>query len=342
MKQQRFLEIDLIKIISCLAVMAIHVSARGISDPTITGTARNVSQFINGISFFAVPSFIFLSGLALMLRYGGQTVSYSAFIKKRMNSIVLPYLFWGFTYFLIYTFGGYYNFDLNNILSVIFLGTGEYHLYFVVILFQLYLLFPALKAVLERIGTPMGLFLLLSVHVAYTAFAPSFPYMDRVFVPYLIFFCAGMFWGRHYTIMNLWIQTHVRFIVFLYLCFAVLYIDARFRPESFVAFIPQLWQLFSLASILMLMTFGTAAEKAIPVQAGTKRIQTMSAATFYVYLAHPLVIAFFNKICDDVGFHDLSLVMPLCYVVTTLVSFWCALEYLKYKEHKKQNRAESN
>lgn len=342
MKKQRFLEIDLIKIISCLAVIAIHVSARGISDPSITGLTRNVSQFINGISFFAVPSFIFLSGLALMLRYKDCPVPYVPFVKKRTHSILVPYLFWGFAYFLIYTFGGFYNFDLNNIMSVIFLGTGEYHLYFVVILFQLYLLFPLLKTIVEQIGTMASVLLTLAIHLGYSVYAPSFPYMDRVFVPYLLFFSAGMLWGRHYDLLKNWTKNSRGVIYGLYLTATALYLNSRFFPESTVGQLPQLWQLFSLASVLLLMTIATANASKLTDSARITGIVTLGAATFYVYLAHPLFIAGFYELFNSLGFRNISILMPVCYGLVTVLSFWGALHYLKFKSRKKENGAESN
>lgn len=338
LKQQRALEIDLIKIVSCLAVIAIHVSARGISDPAITGITRNVSQFVNGISFFAVPSFIFLSGLALMLRYHGEPVSYASFVKKRTGSIVFPYLFWSFTYFLIYTFGGFYNFDLNNILAVIFLGMGEYHLYFVVILFQLYLLFPLLKAIIEQLGTAVGSLLVLAIHLAYSAYTPSFPYMDRIFVPYLVFFCAGMFWGRHYEELKGWTRDHGVPISCIYLIFSGLYLNLRFAPESQLAHIPQLWQLFSFSTILLLMTVASSYVYPRLKPEQSSGILTLSAATFYVYLAHPLFIAGFYELSNSLGFRNISILMPVCYGLVTVLSFWGALQYLKFKSRKKKER----
>ncbi len=331
MKQHRFLEIDLIKIISCLAVIAIHVSARGITDPAVTEMTRNLSQFINGISFFAVPGFIFLSGLALMLRYSGRPVSFVPFVKKRTRSILIPYLFWSFTYFLIYTFGGFYNFDLNNILSVIFLGMGEYHLYFVVILFQLYLLFPLLKAVIEGVGTVRGALLVLGIHLAYSAYAPSFPYMDRIFVPYLLFFCCGMLWGRHYDKLAVWTADHRASISGSYLFVTGLYLNSRFAPESQLAQAPQLWQMFSLASVLLLMTVATSYVRKLSDPNRISGLVTLGAATFYVYLAHPLFIAGFYEFFKGTGYQNVSILMPVCYLFTTAVSFSGALIYLRYK-----------
>lgn len=320
------------KIISCLAVVAIHISAMGISDPSVENTTRNISLFFNGISNFAVPSFIFLSGLALMLRYGGKPLACMTFMKKRMHSILIPYLGWSFTYFFVYALAGYYAVSLANILAVVFLGTGEFHLYFVIILFQLYALFPLLKPIVERMHPVLTLALAIAIHLGFAYGVPPFPYMDRIFVPYLIFFAAGMVWGANYTYMKNSIIRHGFLIGCIYLAAAAFYLHSRFSPEAFLSQLPQLWQLFSLAAILMLMSLSTAMVQGINQPDWVSGIITLSAATFYVYLAHPLFIAVFYKLYHTIGFHEMHVILPLNYVAVTIISFTGALVYLRYKK----------
>lgn len=336
MEKNRFIEIDLMKILSCLAVIAIHITARGVTDPEVPAAARGISQFINAISYFAVPSFIFLSGLALILRYQGKPLSASDFMQKRVNNILAPYLGWSLGYYLLYTVAGYYALSLSNVLSAVVLGTGEYHLYFVVILFQLYLLFPLLKGITERLGTGLTAALAIAVQWFFSYQVAPFPYMDRVFVPYLIFFIAGMLWGRHYGVVREWINRHRVWTGLSYLILAALYLIARFKPESSIAFFPQLWQVFSLASILMLMTLTGTLSASIRTKDQVSRVITLSAATFYVYLAHPLFIAGFYKFCRLIGFNDLTLILPVNYLLSASLSFGGALIYLKYKSARTQ------
>lgn len=335
MENNRFLEIDLMKIMSCLAVIGIHISAMGISAPDSDKTLYAVSLIVNGISNFAVPSFIFLSGLALMMRYTGRPLSYGHFLQKRMNSILVPYLGWSFTYFIVYAVAGYYAVTVANILSVIFLGTGEFHLYFVIILFQLYALFPLLKSAVDRMHPLLTLTAAVSIHLFFAYKVLPFPYMDRIFIPYLIYFVAGMLWGTHYTVMKNWMRKHGPLTGCLYLCAAGLYLFSRFFPEAQLSGLPQLWQLFSLASILMLMTLSTALVAHRNGKSRGAGMMTLSAATFYVYLAHPLFIAGFFKMCNDLGFRDMALLLPLGYLAVTAVSFAGALAYLKYKKLKR-------
>ena len=340
MDKDRCLEIDLMKIISCLAVMAIHITARGVTDPASQGFTQNMALLLNGISNFAVPCFIFLSGTALMLRYGGAPLPFVHFMKKRMNSILVPYLGWSFAYFIIYTLGGFYNFDLNNILGVVFLGKGEYHLYFVVILIQLYLLFPLLKTALEWLGIPVTLMLVLALHLGFVFNSGTFPLMDRLFIPYLIFFVPGMVWGVYYGRLKTLIEhfggVRIGAMVF-YLFTAGLYLNARYYPESSLGIWPQLWQVFSLGSIGLLMVISTFFVTKLKTPEQKTTVMTLSTATFYVYLAHPLLIAGIYELSSYVGLDNLSVLLPLNYVLTAGISFWGALGYLKIKKQVQKN-----
>lgn len=332
MDKNRCLEIDLMKIISCLAVIAIHISAIGISDPDFDGVVRHTSLFFNGLSNFAVPSFIFLSGLSLMLRYGSRPLSTLDFLRKRMNNILIPYLGWSFAYFFIYVFAGFYAISLSNILAVIFLGTGEYHLYFVVILLQLYFLFPLIKPMVEGLDPWMTLAVAAGIHLGFAYLVQPFPYMDRVFIPYLIYFIAGMAWGANYATMKSWVHTHRLPSALIYLGACVLYLLFRFFPEHPLAVLPQLWELYSLASILALMTFTTSVAGSTVRPRWVSRILTLSAATFYVYLVHPLFIAGFFQLYSDVrGTKDMPLILPLSYAVVTALSFAFSLGYMRFK-----------
>lgn len=334
---KRFLEIDLMKIISCLAVIAIHITAMGIGESKLPLGEQQVFLFINAWSNFAVPSFIFLSGLALMLRYGNQPIGFISFIRKRMGSILGPYLGWSFTYYLIYTVAGFYALTMGNIVSMVLLGNGEYHLYFLVILTQLYFLFPALKVLVEKCSPIITLSLLLGVHLSFYRI-PPFPYMDRIFIPYLIFFVAGMCWGHFGSQMKSWILTHRVLTICLYGIFGVLYGYSRFVPTSFLAQVPYTWQLFSLASILMLMTLCIHLAPRFQRQEQISTIVTLSLATFYVYLGHPLLIALFFKLCRVMNYQEMSIMLPMSYLLVTGMSFYGALAYLKAKKRfKKKN-----
>lgn len=324
-------EIDLMKVLSCLAVIAIHLSAMGVVAPAMGASAYGLAVTINGLAYFAVPSFIFLSGMTLSLRYGKGAVMLGPFLKRRVSGILLPYWGWSFAYFFIYAFAGYYALDPGNILSVAFLGTGEYHLYFVVILFQLYLLYPWL----HRLGNRMGYKALLAaaavLQICFALWAPAFPYMDRVFVPYLIHFCAGMLCAHQRQRIYPWLAARWPVVIMGYGLMAAAYVYSRFDPLPWPFWATQLWHLYSLTAICAMLTGCLAAgRKPLGTKVSTA-LAILSSATFYVYLGHPLLLAGFFKLWHDAGLRVDGSALLMGYGSVTTLSFVGALLYLRMK-----------
>ncbi|HSW89300.1 MAG TPA: acyltransferase [Patescibacteria group bacterium] len=88
---------------------------------------------------FCVPLFIALSGYALMSKYADK-LTLSSFFWRRVMRLLPLYILW--TVVLSVAIGHTLHFDLLNKLL---LGYGDYQLYFVPMIIQLYLLFPILR-----------------------------------------------------------------------------------------------------------------------------------------------------------------------------------------------------
>ncbi|MCR8634889.1 acyltransferase [Paenibacillus radicis (ex Xue et al. 2023)] len=100
---------------------------------------------------FAVPLFIFITGLVLFYNYK-EDIAYGAFVWKRCKDIVLPYAVWSIVYALI--FGGDHLElwkETKQIALYLFTGTACYHLWYVAMVIQLYFLFPLIQKALLRI-----------------------------------------------------------------------------------------------------------------------------------------------------------------------------------------------
>ncbi|MBN2221311.1 MAG: acyltransferase [Vallitaleaceae bacterium] len=105
------------------------------------------TQLFIGISFtlgkFAVPLFVFLSGMVFFYNYYDK-LNYLSFLKKRGVEIFIPYLFWTAFYLLEHK-------PKTQILDpewwIVYLrslvwGSGKYHLWYIVMLAQLILVTP--------------------------------------------------------------------------------------------------------------------------------------------------------------------------------------------------------
>ena len=110
--------------------------------------AAMIGMFFNLVKF-AVPAFVFAAGMALFYNHY-KKLNYPLFISKRILEILLPYVLWTAIYSV-------YNHGIPTISPAwlvdfgknVMLGTGEYHLWFVVLIFQFYLFYPLILALFK-------------------------------------------------------------------------------------------------------------------------------------------------------------------------------------------------
>ncbi|MBR1689572.1 MAG: acyltransferase [Oscillibacter sp.] len=138
--------LDLARVIAMLCVILIHVSSAYIDHTSgITVLDMNLAFLLNQAARFSVPLFLLLSGVSLGLQE--RVVRPRRFYVERLRKIGIPYLLWSGAYYLA---GHGLRFTAGGLLRALLLGQSAAHLYFIVILFQLYLLYPFLRKGVER------------------------------------------------------------------------------------------------------------------------------------------------------------------------------------------------
>ncbi len=149
---KRLRELDFIRVVSMFAVIMIHVSSGFVlAESRAAVFGMNAAFLLNQLSRFAVPMFVMLSGIVLnMQKYGGC----KAFITKRLKSVVIPYILWSLFYFAANRgfspaamFSGGF---MRELARGLLTGGFASHLYFIVVIVQLYILFPAIRKLLLR------------------------------------------------------------------------------------------------------------------------------------------------------------------------------------------------
>jgi probable poly-beta-1,6-N-acetyl-D-glucosamine export protein len=129
--------VDILRIISILAVLLIHTTTRTLEVSSFALTKIPWTLFLNQVCRFAVPLFFMISGFVLELNYHLHE-SYLTYLKKRFSRIMVPYIFWS----VIYYFFIYYKGRDPNFLNSLLKGDASYQLYFIPALLIFYLLFP--------------------------------------------------------------------------------------------------------------------------------------------------------------------------------------------------------
>ncbi len=142
--------VTLLKGAAIIAVIIIHILS---SIPGYIYTTPNAAQyiFLDQLLRFSVPLFIGLSGYSLARRYQGA-ISYIQFYKRRLLRIIPLYFLWSIGLWLLFIFIPEWNTPDAPIplWKIILIGRADYHLYFVPLIFQLYLLFPVLLRYLHK------------------------------------------------------------------------------------------------------------------------------------------------------------------------------------------------
>ena len=152
----RLESLDICRGIAILAVLFIHVSGHFLpvlhpvkshAPPTWAWYALAVP---NQDLQWAVPCFLMLSAFANALSLS-RTPDVSRYAKRRLQTAVLPYVLWSGVYMAInFALGKLHQLSLGHIAKLLLTGTAEFHLYFFVLVIELYVLLPLLMPVFQR------------------------------------------------------------------------------------------------------------------------------------------------------------------------------------------------
>ncbi|QRG65076.1 acyltransferase [Brevibacillus choshinensis] len=149
-RKERIAELDLIRSFAFLAVVYQHVIGIYMRKPGIDEHTAIMYGMLFHFLKFAVPAFIFMTGLVLFYNYYDR-ISYPTFIRKRVVEILIPYTIWTAVYLALQPnpWGG--KDPLWVMMKSFLTGTASYHLWFVVMIFQFYLLYPLWQSVFRAL-----------------------------------------------------------------------------------------------------------------------------------------------------------------------------------------------
>ncbi|MFY0543424.1 acyltransferase [Brevibacillus sp. H7] len=297
---QRLREFDIMRAFAALSVIAIHVTA-GFAQSNLLAYLWNQGMR------YAVPLFVILSGFLLyFVDLGRPRMSYTGFLQKRCKKILLPYVLWTILYTLYSSrkewsawLAGDWVSPLSHAVKHLLKGTGYVHLYFLLIILQLYFLYPLLRTWLEK----RAAWLVLGSG-ALTLFAQTMIYLHQlgvivlpgIGIPYvslfplwLFYFVFGMYaarekehWqerlaGRAVSLGILWL-----------LSFAVLTVDSQLTLTQASSIKPSV-MLYCFTSFFFFYAL------ALQLKQTAKRwgrwLDWLAVHSFMIFLLHPLLLS---------------------------------------------------
>ena len=142
---------DLLRCVAAVAVIAIHVLAPYRHElGSIPFDQWLTAVGVNGVSRWAVPVFILISG-ALMLS-DQRPFDAKYYVKRRLGKVLLPFIIWSLFYAYLsgWTLAGYDLGVTKQVLSDSFTHSTYYHLGFFYYFIPLYLVIPLLQIFVRR------------------------------------------------------------------------------------------------------------------------------------------------------------------------------------------------
>ncbi|MDQ6600110.1 hypothetical protein E2K98_10275 [Bacillus salipaludis] len=303
-------EIFLMRSISCLSILLLHSLARAYADE------NNTVNLVRVLLTFGTPAFIFISEFILSRSYPQELPS--NFWSKRLKFIMVPYVLFGTFYAFLKAFeqsissgsdlmGSFINFLWRHLLL------GDYHGYFILVIFQFYLLHYFFDKFLKKWNpaSVMGSALLINlIYLGFFNFVKPYPseigayIWDKFYwIPFfgwLFYFTLAYYCGRNFSSFINFLNKYSKWVIvspllcggmclFLYDSHLISSISSKRVDMVF----------FTTSMILLIYYIATKLPK-VP-----KIFVWISQYSFGIYLIHPVFLAlmyvFFNRLSLDMN-----------------------------------------
>lgn len=327
--------VDLIRVLTVGLVIGTHVLALAPVPPSVLIGALGQVFHVSREVFFLLTAFV------LTYSTGRKKVRWPKFWRRRYLFVVVPYLAWTVLYF----FANGTPFLGEAFVQQLLTGTARYHLYFLLVSMQIYLVFPLIRGLLARTERFHGPLLALCA-----AFQLTFTYAvqhdwdlgplsgwihapDALLPSYLGYVLAGAIAAWHRAALVAWTREHVRLVFSS---------AAGIVALSVVVYLLQLWQgqpplqasmvwqpVIVVESVAVIMAFLAAGllwtERG---RFGARIVTAGSDASFGIYLAHPLLLQGALLAATSAGLADFAQTVPDPAVLAVLVLVLLPVLYL--------------
>lgn len=183
-------ELDILKFWGILLVVLGHVTNMwtpgGIVHPVVpSDTIGFISSFVY---LFHMPLFVFLSGCvyAYQCEVQERKTTFIDLITKKSKRLLIPYLVFGVFLVLLMVGCGFRNDIVDYAYNGVLLSKDSRHLWFVMMLFEVFVLFWVMNKVIDKLRLPKCSILIVSF-VCYL-FANRLPYILQISSAFRYFF----------------------------------------------------------------------------------------------------------------------------------------------------------
>ena len=247
--KEKIQEIEILRGLSFIAVVIQHVLGYINLLPSLSYHNVLFLTFTLTINRFAIPTFIFITGFVLFYNHYHH-LDIAKYTVKRLKDTLIPYLCWTliFTVSSAVTINKALNLhDFVEITGINLLkGTAMYHLWYIVMILQMYFMFPLIRKVFilmkNKVIYLVVAVALLDILISYTAghliplhlknnnpnWITAFftDYRHIIFISWLFYFCLGGYIALNYQNFKHWL-TDNKGNCFIFFGLSALYIGIK-------------------------------------------------------------------------------------------------------------------
>jgi peptidoglycan/LPS O-acetylase OafA/YrhL len=311
-------QVDVVRLLTFGSVIAVHVIAA--TTPGDSVPARGVLMVLH----FTRETFFVITGFVLFHTYYRRTAERAldarAFWRRRYLLIGVPYLVWSLVYWSEHVVAGrdggrLTGAGVRTLGLQLLTGTAEYHLYFLLVSMQVYLVFPWLLRLVRATQGRPGRLLAVSAALQLAWFwflhdlvptwagrpgwlSPVVRYAEQLLPSYLLYVVAGALAAVHLRRTQTWILAHGRVVAVVVVVGALLtegvylaQVATGSPPARASEVLQPVMVGWTLVLTVGLLAVGLAYARRRREGRIAACVREGSRISFGVFLVHPLVIS---------------------------------------------------
>jgi peptidoglycan/LPS O-acetylase OafA/YrhL len=291
-------DIDLIRLMTFTAVISVH-SLAFTQQP-----ANEVAAAFMMLLQFGREVFFAITGFVLVYSAIGKPVRALSFWRKRIPYVAVPYIVWSSIYFgqkVITSNSGVW--DWGTFGHDLIYGGAEYHLYFLVVTLQLYVVFPFILRFVRATAAHAGAILIV-VGLANLAWLGCLQYGHfhgwvfarayELLPTYTVYVLAGAYGALHRERIQAFLVSHLRALLGVAagataVAFSIYGYQLGWMPARGANAVTQPAEFLCCVAAVIVM--GAIAQRWVSRgKKGLAAVKIGSEISFGVYLSHPLVL----------------------------------------------------
>ncbi|MEC3980570.1 acyltransferase [Amycolatopsis sp. H20-H5] len=334
-------QIDFFRLLTFACVILIHVVGATNYPQDVTANAVEAPLHFTREAFFA------LTGFVLVYQYRGRSLRAGDFWRRRLPLVAIPYFAWS-VFFWAYSLAtedepvGSAGSALLKLLTELIEGDAWYHLYFLLVTMQVYLLFPLLMKLLRATAGRHRWLLLASgalqvavvLFMTYPPGGVSYETITHLFatvVPYQFYALLGAVVAMHFEAVHAWIGRY-RLLIAAALVTVGVVVELVYFGKVGNGDWPQVaadpfqpylipWFLIVIAALYAVSTWWAARRR--DHHFGARFVAAAANRSFSIFLVHPLALALLGPaigpVADRLGAPWTSLVIYLATITGTVL-----------------------